>query len=199
MGPKKYFFEKCPSQQCDELDDEAFEKIEKFYNFSYKCSCVQRKMFDVVCSFDKTLLTLIAGSLTSLSINFATGFINMEESSFNAALIFQILQFFFAVGFNIYTICFAAKVINVQECGEMYYPNQKVSKKLIKEAQKNVMFFTCMNSEKELMKLITLGGGCLLITILSIIFASSCVQGIEEIIVFLRKLWTGLFVLGKGV
>ncbi len=194
MGSKRCLFEKCPTQQCNELDNESFKRMEKFYNSSYKHSYVRRKIFDVICSFDKTLLTLIAGSLTSLSINFATGFINMEVSSFNAELVFQILQFFFAVGFNIYTIRFAAKVINIQEYGEMYFPSQQVSKKLINEAQKNVMFYACMNNEKYLKRLIAFGGICLLITIVSIFFESICVGGISEIMIFFRNSWTSLLI-----
>lgn len=192
MSRKKFFFEKCPTQQCNELDDESFERIEEFYNSSYKHSYICRRIFDVACSFDKTLLTLIAGSLTSLSINFATGFINMEVSSFNAELVFHILQFFFAVGFNVYTIRFAAKVINIQEYGEMYFPSQQVSKKLINEAQKNIMFYACMNNEKYLKRLITFGGICLMITTFSMFFESLCVGGISEIMIFFRNSWTSL-------
>ena len=192
MWKQKYFFEECPKQQCKELDDQAFEEIKAFYNDSYKSSCVYRKIFDVACSVDKTLLTFIAGILTSFSINLATSFIKLEEIYSGSEFIFHILQFAFTVGFSIYTIRFAAKVINIQECGEKYFPSQKISKELINKAQKNVMFYACMNNENYLKKFIFRGGMCITIVIVSMIFRSICVKSINQIILFLGNSWNNI-------
>lgn len=179
---QKFFFEQCPKQKCNELDEEKFEKIRIFYDSMYKKSYVYRMMFDVVCSIDKTLLTLIAGSLTSLSINLATSVINLEKNYFSVEFIFRILQFVFAVGFNVYTICFAAKVINIQEHGEKYYPNQIISKKLINKAQKNVMFYACMDSKDYFKKIIFRSGICFMAFLVSIFFRLISAESIIHII-----------------
>ncbi|GFI30131.1 hypothetical protein IMSAGC013_01519 [Lachnospiraceae bacterium] len=184
---QKFLFEECPKQQCNELDNEAFKKMENFYNSSYRSSFVNKRIFDIACSVDKTLLTLIVGSLTSLSINLATSVIDLDEVNYNAEFVFRILQFIFAVGFNIYTICFTARVINIQECGEKYYPNQKISENLINEAQKNVMFNACIENESKLKKFLFRGGICIIVVILSVPFRSICVEAINQIILFLGE------------
>ena len=176
MRKKKCFFESCPTQQCNELDKEIFKQIEAFYDSSYKSSLICKKIFDMACSVDKILLTLIVGSLTSLSINLATGFIGLEDTILKTEFIFRFLQFIFAVGFNIFTICYAAKVINIQDCGERYFPNQQLPKQLIEKAQKNVMFYECMNNARYLKKCVIFGGICIIITIFSVFFKSICIE-----------------------
>ncbi len=195
MKKQKCFFEECPTQQCNELNKEVFKQIEDFYNSSYKSSLVCKKIFDIACSFDKTLITLIAGSLTSLSINLATGFIGLDDTTLKEEFIFRVLQFFFAVGFNIYTICFAAKVINIQDCGERYFPSQQLSKQLIEKAQKNVMFYACMNNERYLKKCVVFGGICIIITIFSVFsvsFRDACIECISQIITFILNLYNNV-------
>lgn len=188
MCKQKVFFEKCPKQQCNELDDEAFKKMQDFYNFSYKSSFVNKRIFDIVCSADRILLTLIVGSLTSLSINLATSVIDLEVVNYNAELVFRILQFIFAVGFNIYTICFTAKVINIQECGEKYHPEEKVPETLINEAQKNIMFNACMENESNLKKFLFGAGICIIVVILSVPSRPICVGGIKQIILIFGRI-----------
>lgn len=192
MCDKKLFFEKCPTQKCDELNNETFKKMQNFYNSSYKPSFVNRRIFDIACSWDRTLLILIVGSLTSLSINLATSVINLEIVNYNAELIFSILQFIFAVGFNIYTIYFTAKVINIQECGEKYYPEEKISETLINEAQKNIMFNACMENENNLKKFLLAAGICIIIVILSVPFRPICIEGIKQIMLFFGELWNNI-------
>lgn len=188
MCKKKLFFEECPKQQCNELDNESFKIMEYFYNSSYKSSFVNKIIFDIACSADRTLLTLIVGSLTSLSINLATSVIDLEEIHYNVEFVFRIIQFIFAVGFNIYTICFTARVINIQECGDKYYPNQKISDNLIFEAKKNVMFKKCMENENKLKKFLFLAGICITVVILSVPFKTICIRGINQIIILCGEL-----------
>lgn len=185
-------FEKCPTLQCDELNRNIYSEIKAFYNSTYKSSYICRKIFDVVCSVDKTLLTLIAGSLTSLSINLATSFIDMKETVMNAEFVFRLLQFFFAAGFNIYTIRFAAKVISIQDIGKAYIPSERAAIQFIKEAQKNIMFYACMDNEKYLRKCIVFGGICIMITIFSIFFNTICVEYINQIILFISNLYNDI-------
>lgn len=189
MRKRKYFFENCPIQQCKELSKEIFKQIEDFYNSSYKSSLMCKKIFDIACSVDKTLLTLIAGSLTSLSINLATGFIGLEDTTLKSEFIFRFLQFIFAVCFNVFTIRFAAKIINIQDCGEAYLPSQPLSKKLVEKAQKNVMFYECMNNEGYLKKCVIIGGICLIITIFSVFFKTACIEGIDQFIELILNLY----------
>lgn len=192
MCRQKLFFEKCPKRRCNELNAEIFKRMKEFYESSYKSSFINKTIFDMACSTDRTLLTLIVGSLTSLSINLATGFIDLEKVNYNAEFIFRICQFVFAVGFNFYTICFTTKVINIQECGEKYYPDQKISKDLIIESQKNVMFNACIENEKKLKKFLLLGGVCIIVVILSVPFRSICIEGINQIILLFRELWKNI-------
>lgn len=192
MCRQKFFFEKCPKQRCNELNAEIFKRMKEFYELSYKSSFINKIIFDMACTTDRTLLTLIAGSLTSLSINLATGFIDLEKVNYNAEFIFRIFQFIFAVGFNFYTICFTTKVINIQECGQKYYPDQKISKDLIIESQKNVMFNACIENEKKLKKFLLLGGVCIIVVILSVPFRSICIEEINKIILLFGELWKNI-------
>lgn len=183
------YFEKCPTLQCNELDKDIYNEIEIFYYSTYKSSYICRRLFDVVCTVDKTLLTLIAGSLTSLSINLATSFIDMKETVVDAEFIFRLLQFFFAAGFNVYTILFAARVINIQDLGNAYIPTEETAIQFIKEAQKNVMFHACMGNASYLKKCIVFGGICIMITIFSIFFNTTCVQYINQIILYISNIY----------
>lgn len=189
MCRQKLFFEECPKRQCNELNDEIFKRMEEFYEYSYKSSFIHRIIIDMVCSLDRTLLTLIVGSMTSLSINLATGFIDLEKVNFNAEFIFRICQFVFALGFNFCTICFTTKVINIQEYGEEYYPEQKISKDIIIKSQKNVMFNACIENEKKLKRFLLLGGACIIVVILSVPFRSVCIKEINQIMLLFGRLW----------
>lgn len=195
---KEKYFKECPKQHCNELNENIFKEIQNFYNSVYSNCIIYRKIFDFVCSFDKTLLTLIIGSLTSLSINLATGFINLESGYSIAEIIFRILQFIFSSGFNIYTIRFAAKVINIQECGEKYFPNERFDEELIYGAQKNVMFYACMNKKEDLKKVLVRGGICLIIVIISVPLKRFCVSRINQSILFLSNMCNDFIRFLKG-
>ena len=72
MCKKKLFFEECPKQQCNELDNESFKMMEYFYNSSYKSSFVNKIIFDIAFSADRTLLNFIDVIFTSFSFNLST-------------------------------------------------------------------------------------------------------------------------------
>lgn len=196
---KEKYFKECPEQHCKELSETVFKEINNFYKSVYDISLIYKIIFDFVCSFDRTLLTLIVGSLTSLSINLATGFINLESGYSKAEIIFRILQFIFSCGFNIYTIRFVAKVINIQECGEKYIPNEQFEEDLILGAQKNVMFYACMKNKEYLMKYVVRGGICLLIIIISVPSKFFCVNSINQVILFFSNLFNDIIKFCKGV
>lgn len=196
---KEKYFKECPEQHCKELSDKAFKEINKFYNSVYDISLIYRIIFDFVCSFDRTLLTLIVGSLTSLSINLATGFINLDSGYSKAEIIFRILQFIFSCGFNIYTIRFTAKVINIQEYGEKYIPDEQFEDELILGAQKNVMFYTCMKNKEYLMKYVVGGEICLIIIIISVPLRLFCVNSINQVILNFSNLFNDIMESCKGV
>lgn len=52
---QKFLFEECPKQQCNELDNEAFKKMENFYNSSYRSSFVNKRIFDIASPLYKFL------------------------------------------------------------------------------------------------------------------------------------------------
>lgn len=179
------FFEKCPTLQYDELSKETYNKIEEFYTDTYMKSSFCRIIIDVVCSMDKTLITLIAGILTGLSVNLATNFIYLDGSVTEAELIFRFLQFIFACSSNVYVIRFTAKVVYIHECGEKYFSSELFSKKLLETARKNLMFSACIDNIKCLERFILRGGICIIITWLTLLFRISCINWINEVIFYL--------------
>lgn len=150
-------FKESPKQILDEFDTLEKTKAQnyaiEFYKNKYTKNMLIRICFDFVCGFDKTLLTLVVGSLTGFTINIASNIVNLDwPLSDNSGRTLLILQFILSLLFNVFAIEFTTVVIKIQESGTLYFPNNVINNENgrgyltsshISKAKNNITFFIC--------------------------------------------------------
>ena len=108
-------------------------------------------LYNIVFSIDKTLFALISGALTGISTNVLTEFLdfnNIEEKD----LKLHIIQLILALSFNCVFILFSARIIEIQESGDLYMPPKwsNLEYQELRMTKYNVVYANCVKSEKYL-------------------------------------------------
>lgn len=166
----------CPDEQADEFKNFVFHGEKKnitsevcsFYNNKYQTNRFRRRLFDRICTVDKTMLSLITGSLTSFSVNIASNIINLGNSVSSTEKVFLFIQFYFALCFNLCNIEFTSNVIKIQESGDLFYLSHYSNDTVINYRRSvlikdNIMFYICSKLWGDIVLLLA---GCFIFAII---------------------------------
>lgn len=165
------------------------QELQNHYD-NMKIICLERFIFSLVLTVDKTLFALVSGALTGISTNVLTGFLDFtsytpEESKLH------IMQLLLALSFNCVFILFSARVIQIQDSDTSYIPPASINMKYqyLLEARYNVVYNNCMISSGYLKRTFVISVLLGVFMLLSFFCGYALLNGIEEVIEWIKCLW----------
>lgn len=99
------------------------EELEKHYNkMKSKKVSLEKLIFKIVLTVDRTFFTLVSGSLAGIFVSVLTGFTNFSGCEDPKEMKLRILQLAIVFLFNTVFILFATQVIRIQEIKASFIP-----------------------------------------------------------------------------
>ena len=130
--------------------EEPIKELQRHFDNMREIS-LERFLFTLVIAVDKTLFALISGALTGIFTNVLIGaldFPNYQQTEIHLHLLQLGLSFLF----NCLFILFSARVIRIQESGDLYIPPvwSSLDHQQLRQAKYNVVYGQCVRSSRYL-------------------------------------------------